>query len=446
MKLAYIFIVLFMALTIEAGAQKTSTNKTSGYSKQPLNNTSIKSLKIGDKVPDLLIAKIINNDKRTAKISDFKNQLLILDFWDTYCGSCIEALPKLDSMQRKFGNKTKILAVTYQKEDEVTKFFNTNRFLKGLKPACVVEDDLLRNYFKHQIISHEVWIYKGIVKALTTTEYVNAKNIQDVLDEKPINWPVKYDSFDFDPAKPIFSLNEADQYHQKNTFKEFSGITGYREGIDVKRGVAFDDDSVNHVYRTSFLNSSIVDAYKMLLFQSDHIKRGFILTPGRLVLEVKDPFKYVYTAKLGLADVWNRENTFCYEMISSKPVEKTGRIKKVIEDLNLKLGLSARWEKRMVNCIVIYKANLKINPDTVSRPLKPTMSIVASAIPLMNFDIRQIFPPALDETGYKGQIYFGTYSGPDSLRKELQRYGFDYKEEMREIEVMVITENDYKKS
>ncbi|WGQ11542.1 redoxin domain-containing protein [Pedobacter gandavensis] len=440
MKLKYILSLVLLLMTAVTNAQQKKTVQ-SNLSKQPAVNDQIKSLQVGDKVPDIVIAKIINDQVRTARIADFKNQLLILDFWDTYCGSCIETLPKLDAMQRKFGDKIKILAVTYQKEGLVVDFFNKNRFLKGLKPACVVEDDILRAYFKHKIISHEVWIHNGVVKAITNPEYVNEKNIEAILKGEHVDWPVKNDSYDFDPKRRLFSLNESGLYAKSNRFQEVSGITGYRAGIDYRRGIAFDDDTLKHDYRISFYNKSIVDAYKALLFQSDTVKRSFILTPGRIILQVKDPSKYIYNSELGLKDAWDRENMFCYEMLSTQLLKKTERIKRVIQDLNFKLDLNARWEKRKVNCIVIYKANPAIDPDTVSIPKVPAMKIIFSAIPLIAFDMSQQYPPAIDESGYKESIYLLPMNGEkDTLRKQLQRYGFDYKEAEREIEVMVISE------
>lgn len=439
-KLICVFSLVLLLITSVTNAQQNNTVK-SNVSKQPPINDKIRNLQVGDKVPDILIAKIINDKVRTARITDFKDQLLILDFWDTYCGGCIEALPNLEAMQRMFGNKIKILAVTYQKEALVLDFFKNNKFLNGLRPACVVEDDMLRSYFKHKIISHEVWIYNGVVKAITSSEYVNEKNIETILRGDPVDWPIKDDSHDFDPKRKMFSQNESDLYAKSNKFQEFSGIAGYRAGIDYRRGIAFDDDTIKHNYRISFYNKSIVDAYKALLFQSDTVKRDFILTPGRLILQVKDPSKYVYKSELGLKGTWDRENMFCYEMLSTQLLKKTDRIKKVIQDLNLKLNLNARWEKRMINCIVIYKANPSINPDTVSMPKEAAMKMIFSAVPLMIFDMSQKYPPTLDETGYKGYIYLVSRNGEkDAIRKQLQRYGFDYKEAFREIEVIVISE------
>ncbi len=59
-------------------------------------------LNIGDKVPDFVIPKIYNSSKKTARLSDFKDQLLIVDFWLRTCAGCVEALPGLERLQKKF--------------------------------------------------------------------------------------------------------------------------------------------------------------------------------------------------------------------------------------------------------------------------------------------------------------------------------------------------------
>ena len=60
------------------------------------NKHEIKPLKIGDKVPDIEFKNIINYKSKTARLSDFKGKLVILDFWGTWCTSCIAAFPKME--------------------------------------------------------------------------------------------------------------------------------------------------------------------------------------------------------------------------------------------------------------------------------------------------------------------------------------------------------------
>src|SRR5689334_307281 len=40
-------------------------------------------VKVGDKMPDYTLVNLINYSKKTAKISDFNNKLVIFDLWGT---------------------------------------------------------------------------------------------------------------------------------------------------------------------------------------------------------------------------------------------------------------------------------------------------------------------------------------------------------------------------
>jgi thiol-disulfide isomerase/thioredoxin len=72
----------------------------------------LRSLVVGDIVPDIEISNMINNSSATQKLFDFKSDLLIIDFWATWCGPCVASFPKLEFLQKKFGEKLRILSVT----------------------------------------------------------------------------------------------------------------------------------------------------------------------------------------------------------------------------------------------------------------------------------------------------------------------------------------------
>ena len=62
---------------------------------------------IGQQVPDVLIKTILNYNTTdgpatSAKVSDFRGKLLIIDFWATWCTSCIYKFPELDQLQDEF--------------------------------------------------------------------------------------------------------------------------------------------------------------------------------------------------------------------------------------------------------------------------------------------------------------------------------------------------------
>ena len=42
-------------------------------------------------------------DDRQVKLSDYQGKVVVLDFWATYCPPCLEEVPHLDALQRRFG-------------------------------------------------------------------------------------------------------------------------------------------------------------------------------------------------------------------------------------------------------------------------------------------------------------------------------------------------------
>lgn len=434
-------IVVLLAVAILASLAVAATTKA-----QVLNKSwgrvlipGIRNLQIGDKIPDLMMAKIINNDTSFAKTSDFEDYLLILDFWDTSCSACVISMPKLDSLQRKFRDKkVKILSVTWQKEAEIVNFFNANRFLKKQKipihRASVVEDRILGSYFRHKVLPHVVWINKGVIVAITSGVYVNEKNIQTLLDGKAINWPLKDDSFD----KNMFfvTLNNAIQYSQNSKFLSYSVLTGQTNAVSKIGGLNYVLDTVSNITRIALFNQSILDAYKILSFNSDSIPRKFILTPKRLILEVNDLSKYIFDPKKDSQAIWNSENEICYELIKSGAVTERVMSKIAMKDLDNKLGLYGRWEKRKVKCLVFVKTSGEAAIDTLpTRKEGTSISDIAFSL-----DLARKYPPAIDETNFKGNIKLESYNNLEELRKALHQLGFDIVETERKIDVLVITE------
>ncbi len=68
----------------------------------------IKPLKIGDTIPELLWntpLKVVNHPSAREQITlnDYRDKkLIILDFWATWCGSCIKSFPKIAQLQTNF--------------------------------------------------------------------------------------------------------------------------------------------------------------------------------------------------------------------------------------------------------------------------------------------------------------------------------------------------------
>src|SRR6218665_3012751 len=152
------------------------------------------ALKIGDPLPDITVNDVIHHTDGEIKLSAYKGQLLILDFWATWCSPCIAMLPKTDSLQKAFKDEVVFLPVTYQSAEDVNKLLNRSKKLSGFGLPIVVNDKVLHQYFPHKELPHYVWIdQNGIVKAITGHTEVTASNIRAQLRDNTVALEEKRD-------------------------------------------------------------------------------------------------------------------------------------------------------------------------------------------------------------------------------------------------------------
>jgi peroxiredoxin len=78
--------------------------------------------RIGTSAPDFTV----HDADRTVTLSQFKGQVVVLNFWATWCPPCIEEMPSLVQMQQRMKAKgVTVLAVSVDVDDS-----NYRRFLK----------------------------------------------------------------------------------------------------------------------------------------------------------------------------------------------------------------------------------------------------------------------------------------------------------------------------
>jgi thiol-disulfide isomerase/thioredoxin len=72
---------------------------------------------------------------KTVKLADYKGQIVVLDFWATWCGPCRSAMPALDKwMKEKMPQGVQVFSINvWEKADEkAIKYFNDNAFAMTL--------------------------------------------------------------------------------------------------------------------------------------------------------------------------------------------------------------------------------------------------------------------------------------------------------------------------
>lgn len=81
----------------------------------------------GKPAPDF---ELSSTEGKQVKLSDFKNKIVIVDFWATWCGPCRESIPDLVELRKTYKNKgLEIIGVSLDDESTVE---NVKPFIKNL--------------------------------------------------------------------------------------------------------------------------------------------------------------------------------------------------------------------------------------------------------------------------------------------------------------------------
>ena len=68
---------------------------------------------LGQKAPEFKVGKWL------TKEPDLKGKFVLVDFWATWCGPCRKAVPELNALHKKFGDKLVVIGVSDQEESVV---------------------------------------------------------------------------------------------------------------------------------------------------------------------------------------------------------------------------------------------------------------------------------------------------------------------------------------
>jgi|GEM_PF-1640721 len=347
----YITGLLAMLLPIISGAQ----------------SPPVKALSIGDTVPDITITNVYNYPASTIHLSDLKGKLVILDFMNTYCLSCIEALPHFDSLQHQYGDKLQIFIVINEAKERVGRFLKTNPVAKNVSVAVIAGDTILEKLFPHHFVSHEAWINKGIVKAITGAEYVKEENVLIVLSGKTPGWEVKKDLADFDYDTSLLRINEDDKKYLTNNKVYGSVCMPYLKGVGLRYIEKV--DTVTGVITIRAINYSIAALYLQALTKSSFPR-------SHVLLDSQSAGFFTYLSKKEYRNVWEEKNTYCYEATFSANTPRAEINKKIKSDLDVYLKVNSHFETKKIASYLLMQdtpvAALQSPPESYTTLLSRT--------------------------------------------------------------------------
>lgn len=144
---------------------------------KPLTTTP---LKVGDKLPETFWQQehtvYSNGTTTTETLEKYKGKLLILDFWATWCGTCVGKFPITDSVQQE-NTELKMVLINSNRKDNlqaVQRFYKENPNAKAHPMPTIVGDTLLKALFPHRYVPHYVFIdYRGVVMGLATYHFMD---------------------------------------------------------------------------------------------------------------------------------------------------------------------------------------------------------------------------------------------------------------------------------
>lgn len=428
-------------------------------------------VKIGDTIPDLQMEKIINYSLRKAKVSDFKGKLLILDFWATWCSPCISFFRKADSLQKEFEEDLMIVPITYEAEEDVSKFLERYKLYSGILPLSIVEDTLFHNAFPREVIPHEIWINpQGKVIAITSSEEVNSMNISAILKGENLSLEEKVDfslktnitNSVFDLVIPIKNVNKTNLQVPDHRIITKSIITSYIPGLQSY----ISDRNNKESNRFTAGNMGIHSICKWVLGKLSEARspdvpenKFYLYSDARIKYELLND-SVIYNLNQTPRDYnnkqWIPQNAITMEMIVPKIYNVREKYEKIYEELNAYIGsvynVQFLLEKRSVKCLVLKRTSTvdKLASKSVGESTwkddrfsfkcnKTSFRLFTSR--LISYHLQGFDLPVLDNTGYVGQVDIELnckLSDVSSLNKELKKYDLEFFTEERVVEVIVV--------
>src|SRR5690606_36229144 len=115
-------------------------------------------------------------------LSDLRGKLVIIDFWERHCSSCIASFPKMQKLQQTFGDSIHIILVTQNTKDELEPLFKQFPIVAETKLPMIVADTVLHDLFPHTFVPFLVWIDQtGVIRDLSGSSKATAETIQHYL-------------------------------------------------------------------------------------------------------------------------------------------------------------------------------------------------------------------------------------------------------------------------
>jgi thiol-disulfide isomerase/thioredoxin len=318
-------------------------------------------LGIGDRLPDIEVQSIMKFSTSSVKLSDLRGKIIILDFWTTWCGSCIASMPKLAALQRKYHDKLQIFLVTPEDSSKIERIYKRLPYLRDVRLPIVLKDSVLSKLFPHRSVPHVVWINGNQdIAAISEGEYLIDKTLDSFIQTGKVSLPLKkeipFNSFDIDESICKFIKSEKQVLFSSILIK---GI----DGLPARAGIKLFEDGRVIIQATNAMPISLYSlAYKrkISLSPNNFSNRILLNTRNAELFKVRNTHKE-YT-----------EASYCYELILPRlndVYNEDDYLGYMRKDLDRFFKINTKVEKRSIPCYIIEPCEI------ISKSVAGTASI-----------------------------------------------------------------------
>ncbi len=370
---------------------------------------------VGKKAPEIHLEKVLNNTGNSQiSLSEFKGQkIVILEFWATWCGACLQAMKHLDSLQKKFKNDLIVIPITLEDAATVEKYLQKSKI--GLLVGIDADSSCFKTY-DPQTVPHSVVIdKKGIIVGITRPEEITPRKIQDLIEGKAV---------DFKRKKRI--NKEKIEQEGKEVTSDVIFYVKFRKASE-------DEPAFFKAYRDKARVTASSITIPMLLQFAYQLPSS-----KRVVLDVKNASQYSF------------QNAQKYYFDLVVPEFRKKEIYDImINILKQSLQIDFNIEKRRMKVKVLTLVDKnKLQPSTSNITeqyfKRPEFNARNVTIDVLARYLENFSPyPVVNETGLTGKYdiqFEWNFADKNSFYDALKELGLRLVPEEREIEVLVIRE------
>lgn len=114
---------------------------------------------VGKRLPEFALATLAGNETKVT----LDGQIIVLNFWATWCPPCRQEMPELEKFARQYSGKVMFYAINIQEpSDTVTEFLTQNQYT--MKVLSDKDGEVAKNFRINSIPTTLVVDKQGIIK------------------------------------------------------------------------------------------------------------------------------------------------------------------------------------------------------------------------------------------------------------------------------------------